>query len=116
MCSNSQKKMAITATTNLPFQKGAYKNGKRWVRVKFHSSGQEWIPSFEDLHRVIQAISHCEQEKYPNGQGRDMVAQFLYECVYNPDFSVLARAYNIPYRCGTKIVDDNGANVREVNQ
>lgn len=106
MCSNSIKKMEVKATKNLPFA-----TGKRWVRVKFAGTGQEWIPSFEDLHRIVQAICHCEDEKYPNGLGRGMVAQFLVDAVYETDFNNLAKSYKIPQRCGDKVINSNGAAV-----
>jgi len=67
----SKDKMEVTAK---PF--GKY--GKHWVKVTLHSV--EWVPSFEDLFRIIHAICYCEDLKYPNGQGRFMVRDFLKDC------------------------------------
>jgi len=71
----SNNKIAVSAK---PFDKYG---GKHWVLVKFHN-GTEWVPSFEDLYRIIRAICHCEDEKYPppNGRGRFYVRDFLKAC------------------------------------
>lgn len=71
--------------------------GKLWAEVTFNWS-KKWIPSFEDLHRIIQAIGHCEDVKYPNGKGREMVAEFLNDAVYEPDYERLREKYQIPER------------------
>ena len=60
--------------------------GKMWVWVgmprKWTRNGLcSWVPSFEDLFRIIQAICFCEDLKYPNGKGREMVREFLNDCV-----------------------------------
>lgn len=69
----SEHKMDVKAK---PFDKYG---GKHWVLVSFNGSGAEWIPSFEDLFRIIQAICFCEDEKYPNGRGRFMVRDFMHD-------------------------------------
>ncbi len=93
--SHSRKKMRVTATRNT----SKHWNGKRWVRVDMLNS-KTWWPSFEDLHRIIQAICLCEDEKYPHGKGRNLVADFLRDAVSEDDFSRLAEKYRIPNRCG----------------
>jgi len=50
--------------------------GKDWVTVTF-KLGRSWIPSFEDLFRILVAIGDCEDKKYPGGKGRWMVADFV---------------------------------------
>jgi hypothetical protein len=71
---------------------------KMWVRVR-HKNGFQFIPSFEDLYRIIQAICECEDSKYPNGQGRAKVQDFLWDsCEKDIGFSYLALKYEIPIR------------------
>ena len=48
---------------------------KQWVEVIF--PGWKWIPSFEELGRIVYLIGRCEDEKYPNGKGAEMVKDFL---------------------------------------
>lgn len=98
--SNSRTKMDVRVTRT--------KYGKRWALVSL-KRGNSFLPSFEDLHRIIQAISYCEDEKYPSGKGRAMVAEFLNAAVYERDFDKLAASFRIPIRCGEKVVKDNGA-------
>lgn len=76
-----------------------YEN-KEWVKIKFrnHYDGT-WIPSFEDLERIIRAICECEDRKYPNGKGRKMVLEFLHDVVKtNFNWEALAYKYKIPLR------------------
>lgn len=87
---------------------GPTKWGKKWVKVQLLYS-RMFMPSFEDLFRIIQAVSYCEEEKYPNGKGKDFVAEFLRDCVYAKSFEELAERYRIPYRCGEKVIDRRGA-------
>lgn len=110
--SNSKRKMRVVVTSNTPW-------GKRWARVDIvdwdtQETKATWIPSFEDLHRIIQAISLCEDEKYPPDkgfEGRGAVARFLKDAVFEKDFEVLARRYKIPLRCGSDVVNNNGADI-----
>jgi hypothetical protein len=54
--------------------------GKHWVLVQF-PDGTEWVPSFEDLYRIVRAVCHCEDEKYPPpAKGRFYVRDFLKAC------------------------------------
>ena len=56
--SNSTDKMRVEVVpTN-------YGDGKQWVKVTLLRS-RSFLPSFEDLFRIIQAICFCENEKYP---------------------------------------------------
>jgi hypothetical protein len=73
--------------------------GKTWVLIKHKKTGFAFIPSFEDLYRIIQAICDCEDEKYPNGQGRIMVQDFLWDaCAPEMSFEFLVSKYKIPLR------------------
>lgn len=71
---------------------------KKWVKV-FVWGKTKWIPSFQDLYRIISAICFCEDEKYPNGEGRGMVVRFLMDCC-NPAMSweVIKAKYQLPDR------------------
>mgnify|MGYP001180949730 FL=1 len=100
--SNSRRKMNVTVT-DTPW-------GKKWARVEL-VKGSTFYPSFEDLHRMIQAICHCEDLKYPNQKGRAMVAEFLTQAVWEKDFEKLAAMFKIPRRCGATVVNSNGANL-----
>ena len=71
--------------------------GKWWVKVTLKKF-QSFFPSFEDLHRIIYRIAVLEDKKYPNGQGREMVARFLREACYTKDFEQLKQRYQIPER------------------
>jgi hypothetical protein len=72
--------------------------GKMWVLVK-HKNGFAFIPSFEDIFRIVRAICDCEDVKYPNGQGRNMVQDFLWDsCESDVNFELLALKYKIPFR------------------
>ena len=54
---------------------------KTWVQVTF-DNGVIWVPSFNELGKVINLIGKCEDEKYPSGKGKDMVIEFLQEVIY----------------------------------
>ena len=55
----SEDKMDVIVTKNMPWG-----DDKKWVRVTLKKS-RIFVPSFEDLYRIIRAICHCEEEKYP---------------------------------------------------
>jgi hypothetical protein len=59
------------------------------------------------LYRIIQAIAYCEDNKYPNGKGRKMFAEFLLDAVFTEQWDELAKRFEIPIRCGTYIIDKN---------
>lgn len=67
-------------------------NGKRWAKVVFVSKHwKDWRPSFEDLFRIIQAISCCEDITYPPPkEGREKFRQLLNDCVNRCNKQVLA--------------------------
>ena len=104
--SNSTDKMDVVVTKKMPWGEK-----KEWVKVSFKKFDTWWIPSFEDLYRIIRAIAHCEDRKYPNGKGKDMVADFLRDSVYFDDFDELMKKYQIPERDGAIVINDNGAKV-----
>lgn len=107
MKNNSTQKM------NVGFRRKP--DGNRWVYIeliKYPPPYPTLIPSFLDLHRIIQAIADCEDERYPPPQsGRTKLAKFLYDAAVTKDFSELARKYQIPIRSGDVVVQDNGAKV-----
>lgn len=90
-----QSKLSVWAK---PFDKYG---GKYWVLVKFLYGRTSWIPAFHDLFRIVQAICFCEDLKYPQGQGRKMVADFLRDCC-EPGalWEDLQAKYQIPARTG----------------
>lgn len=66
------------------------KPGEFWIKARLYSKGKptnEWIPSFEDLHRILWAIGYCEKVKYqgktPGGRSPlwmpRMAAKFAYD-------------------------------------
>ena len=71
---------------------------KRWVKAIVHGK-VSWAPSFEQLFEIIHGICLCEDEKYPNGRGRGMVADFLVDCCKPAaNWSDLAAKYKMPIR------------------
>jgi len=88
----SEDKMAVVAR---PFDRYG---GKHWVMVTLNKL--EWVPSFHDLFRIIQAICHCEDEKYPPpAKGRKMVEEFLVACVQKgATWEAIRDRFNIPDR------------------
>lgn len=112
---NSTKKLAIGVNPNA---KGL---GKPWAYVKllkYERPGVPapmFLPSFRDLWRMIQAIAHCEDKRYPPpASGRSKLAAFLSDAVHaltEDDFAQLQRKYQIPERDGAHVVKTNGADV-----
>lgn len=90
-------------------------DGARWVYVDLLKYGRPYprfIPSFRDLHRMIQAIAECEDERYPPpAKGRGRLLEFLRDAVQETDFDVIAVRYQIPERVGDQVVKTNGARV-----
>ena len=85
------KSMKVTVK---PF--GKY-GGKYWVLVEFEK--KTWVPSFRDMSRIIQALCYCEDDKYPNGKGREMVKEFLIDCCHPfMEWEELRAKYKIPDR------------------
>jgi hypothetical protein len=106
---NSTRKLAIGFSTK--------PDGSRWVYadlVKYGPPHPRWIPSFLDLHRIIQAIAECEDARYPPpAQGRGKLADFLRACVWEADFNTIAEYHKIPERDGDRVVNTNGARLRD---
>jgi len=91
---------------------------KKWVVVEFQN-GTKWIPSFEDLYRIIVPICECEDEKYPepNQYGRFYVLNFLADTIkYLPPFETLAKKHKIPIRSGNEVIATNGASISTNNE
>lgn len=89
----SEDKLEVTVKRMQQF------DDKEWVFVRHKHTGFVFIPSFEDLFRFIQAICHCEDKKYPDGRGREMVRDFLWDaCEEGISFELLALKYEIPLR------------------
>jgi len=72
-------------------------DNKKWVVVTLKKS-YRFIPSFEDLYRIVKAICYCEEEKYPNGKGAKMVAEFLIDVCNGAEWEFLKEKYKIPKR------------------
>jgi hypothetical protein len=72
---------------------------KEWVYVEFNGEG-EWVISFLELLEIVRRIGECEDEKYPFGEGRMMLADFLYKAIKFPSLSYekLAEEFEIPDR------------------
>jgi hypothetical protein len=73
---------------------------KEWVTVIFHGTGQRWVPSFEDLFRIVTALGTCEDRKYPDGEGRWMIGRFVAACLAaeDGDWDQVRRQFQIPDR------------------
>lgn len=91
----SNKKIRVNVT-RMP----EYDN-KLWVQVSFlqHTNGL-WIPSLEDLCRILRAIAYCEDIKYPppKHRGRYMLIDFLKAAITNPEapYKELANEFMVP--------------------
>jgi hypothetical protein len=88
-------------------------DGARWVYVdllKYGPPHTRFIVSFRDLHRIIQALAVCEDEKYPPpAKGRIRLLKFLRDAVREHDFDKLAAKYKIPERDRDTVINTNGA-------
>jgi hypothetical protein len=87
-------------------------SGADWVQVRFNQTGQGWVPSFEDLFRIVNAIAICEEKKYPQPRFRGWrrVGEFLVDaCDPNATYGHLAEKYKLPVRQGGVTVKTNGA-------
>lgn len=82
----SKDKIDVSVSTKLK------PDGLPWAIVRFRGK-REWVPSFEDLFRVVLAIVYCERVKYPalRRPPSAMVARFLLDAVRAAD-RVLDRA------------------------
>jgi len=57
-----------------------YSEEKSWVKVIFDNN-EVWIPSFDELGKILFLIGQCEDEKYPDGKGLELVIEFIEEAV-----------------------------------
>lgn len=104
------------STRKLAIEKVPKGDGSNWIEVllkKYGPPHPRLRPSFLDLHRIIQGIAECEDEKYPAPMfaGRGRLASFLRDAVYEKDFTKLAIKYKIPERDGDAVINTNGANL-----
>ena len=53
---------------------------KTWVQIIFDNGGI-WVPSFDELGKILSLIGQCEDEKYPNGKGLELVYEFFKEAI-----------------------------------
>jgi hypothetical protein len=97
--------------------------GKRWATVRFHATGQTWVPSLADLHRIISSLAFCEELKYPSNTGRaeggGQIFRFLQVSARAWQewltFADLARDFKIPERRKTgAILNGNGARLDSI--
>ena len=73
--------------------------GKHWVKCRFQDRW-DWVPAFQDLFRIIQAICFCEDEKYPPpAKGREFVREFMEAaCTKGATWEGLRERFQIPDR------------------
>lgn len=85
---------------------------KEWVIVEF-KNGTKWIPSFEDLYRIVVPIAECENEKYPPPKylGKYKVLNFFVDSIKGDSFEKIAKKHKLPIRNGSEVVETNGANL-----
>jgi len=103
------------STRKFEIQRHDKEDGSQWIKCVFLKWGTPnpiWIPSLRDLHRIIQAISECEDLKYPPpARGRRQLLPFLYDCVRTADWDAVARKYKIPDRDRGRVIKTNGARI-----
>ena len=101
------------STTKIAIEFFPKPDGTRWIYLELLKYGPphpRLVPSLRDLHRVIQALAICEDERYPPpARGRAMLVDFLRDAVNCRDWPALARKYKIPEREGDRVVNANGA-------
>jgi len=75
-----------------------YSGEKEWVRVLFDNN-EVWVPSFDELGKIIFLIGQCEDNKYPNGKGLDLVREFFEEVILTGiSYEEFCKDRNIPTR------------------
>jgi len=101
--SNSTEKLAIDRIRK--------NDGSDWIVVRLLKYPPAcFIPSFEDIGRIVYAIGVIEDRKYPPPlQGRHKVIDYLRDAVLIGDSATLARKYQIPERDRDAVVNTNGA-------
>jgi len=71
-----------------------------WIKVIF-KNGFEWVPSFEDLVRIIRAIAPLEDTAYPPpAKGRFMMLELFAKAIKDFDMTweELAKKFQLPIR------------------
>jgi len=73
-----------------------YLEEKEWVKVLFDNN-EVWIPSFDELGKIIFLIGQCEDNKYPSGKGLDLTREFLEEAILTGiSYEEFCKNKNIP--------------------
>lgn len=69
-----------------------YSNGGQWTEYR-----SQWLPSFKELGKILRGIAECEDERYPFGQGREMMKMYLNDVLdkeySDEDFDDLQKKY-----------------------
>lgn len=58
-----------------------YLENKTWIKVELDNR-QTWVPSFDELGKILSLIGQCEDEKYPYGKGLELVYEFFCDMSY----------------------------------
>jgi hypothetical protein len=66
-----------------------------WVEVVF-PVGDGWRPSFNELGEILKLIAECEDERYPNGKGADMVIEWSKDAIIGIPYDYLKKKYQLP--------------------
>lgn len=111
-----------TSRAKLEIRKVQKSDGYNWIEILLLKWGRpgdkipSFLPSLCDLHRVIQAIAECEDEKYPPpAKGRVKLIEFLRDAVRESNWATLARKHKIPDRDEHgRVVNTNGADIGRV--
>lgn len=77
-------------------------DGKLWVEITVRN-GNSFVPSLHDIYRIVRAIWHCEDKKYPRRKGALWFQHFLLDaCSLKGSkeqiWSYLQKRYEIPTR------------------
>ena len=80
---------------------------KTWCQVRTLRSDHTFLPSFEQLHAVIQQLVHCERLAYPEGGkgGRDpgwMVGEFCKRAAGGQEYEALRSLFQLPDKAATQ--------------
>ena len=72
---------------------------KEWCEVKFSfkfDGDNSWLPKLEDLAFIAKIIYECEDNKYQNGRGGEMVRDYLNDALSGMTIEDLDKKYEIP--------------------
>lgn len=67
----------------------------QWVEVVF-PNGWHWIPSFEEISTILNLIGQCEDDRYINGKGADMVIEFCKDAIIGIPYEELKKKFQLP--------------------